>query len=398
MKNKIDERISKIKQERHDLLTIVSDSIRNNGRIVSTDIKSISELLDYDEKCVKKYEAIVNAQNLIVSLTQEIVMANSEEEIINLRKKLNYYINKVKAELKKRNISEEYINKYCENVSNLRKDIAKYVRYLKRENNISEIDNLYHNYDTLTEEDKTKFKKMLSNEVRYNHRNLNPTPQVKKSRPKKEEKIVEIINEENNNQNDMVEITPQSKVAEPIEENDINEFAAFAPAVKPKEDIDEFDLTGIIPKKKPEEKMTLRVVSSIDEVNEDDVKYLNVKIQSFDRQYRIQIPYSYDEPFLTRVAHMLKNIPLYKANQKGIKTIESDIHKYYGGSDLISYLAYLNKINSIKHGLKSIFNRTYLHSEENRLLNSHEKCAEWLLDYCKKNSLEVNFLTRKVVS
>ena len=378
MLNKLDVRINKIRSERYELLSFVSDSIKNNGKIVFSDIKSVMDVIDYDEKCVKRYEAIVKAQNLIVSLTEEITFANSEIEITSLRKKLNYYINKVKNELKKRNVSEEYINKYSESTSYLRKDIAKYIRILKRENNLLKINDIYANYDKLTEEEKIEFKKSLSRESRYNHRNLNS-----KESKKRENKIVSNKEETNNMniyQSMLAEINSQEPTAIDSQIEDMQIYQEM------------------IPKPKTENRV-LRVVESIKDVNYEDIQYLDLKIKSYDRQYNIHTLYDYNKSFIKRVCSMLKNIPLYKENKKNIKTMESDSQKYYGGSDLISYIAYLTRINSIKHGLKSVFDKSYLYKEETKLLNDHEKCAEWLLDYCNKNSLGVKFLTRtKVVS
>lgn len=375
MINKLDARISKIRSERYELLSFVSDSIKNNGKVVFSDIKSIMDVIEYDSKCAKRYEAIVKAQNLIVSLTEEITFANSEAEITSLRKKLNYYINKVKNELKKRNVSEEYINKYSESTSYLRKDIAKYIRVLKRENNLSQINDIYKNYDKLTEEEKNEFKKMLSKETRYNHRNLNPKETKKR-----------------------VNKVPSTPDAMSIYQTMIAQINSQEPTTVDSQTEDMKIYQEMIPKPKTENKV-LRVVESIEDVNNEDIQYLDLKIKSYNRQYSIRTLHDYDKSFIKRVGSMLKNIPLYKENKKIIKTMESDSHKYYSGSDLISYIAYLTRINSIKHGLKSVFDKSYLYQEETRLLNNHEKCAEWLLDYCNKNSLGVSFLTRtKVVS
>ena len=386
MKN--NEKIAKIKNERHTLLTMVNDSIKNNSDIVNNDIKTISEILDFDEKSVKKYEAIVNAKELIVSLTVEISEAKTEEEIFNLRKKLNYYINKIKAEIKKRDIDPEYLTTYPNSISYLRKDIAKYIRVLKRNNNINEIENLNNEYETLTDEDKEKLKKMLNAENRYNHRNLNPQEKPKKNTPKAMEEIenLEAENdvtskamEENENLEAENEVMPKTHEGlVPTNEQKpivISPNNALGKSLVPSQDIDSF-IDG--------------VVSTI-----DDVEFLNNRINLYNGRYHIDTIYGYNNSIPTGIINMIRNIPKYKQNKKRIKIMERESQKYYSGADLISYIAYLKKINSVRQGLKSIFNRTYLHSEEGRLLNDHEECAKWLLKYCNENSLNVNFLTRR---
>ena len=370
MNNRIDERINRIKKDRQELLLVVSSSIKNNGNIVSADVKKISEIIDYDEKCLKNYEAIIKTQNLIASLTEAIASANSEEEIIKIRKKLNYYINKVKMELKKRNVSEEYVNKYSESIGNLRKDVAKYIRVLKRENKLLEIDKLYHESDKLMPEEYEKFQKLVSNEIRYNRRNLNY-----KSKENKE-KNIEVV-------------TPVTIIEPSIEEEKTQEVSEPVTNV-------EYLAEDVIVDAKNEGKIGF-ILSSKDFKNVD-IEYFNSKIESYDRQYQIQVPYSYEKSIFTRVNSMFKNIPLYKQNKKIIKKMKDDSQMYFSNNELISYIAYLTKVNSIKHGLKSIFNKTYLYSREGKLLNDHTRCMEWLLNYCRKNFLGVKLLSRKVMS
>jgi len=360
-------RISKIKEERHLLLNMVNDSIKNNGSVVADDVMMISEVLDYDEKNIKKYEAIVNAQELIVNLTKEITDAKNEEEIIAIRKKLNYYINKIKNEIKKRNINPEYLEKYQNSISYLRKDIAKYIRFLKRANTICEIENLNSNYESLSEEDKEKLKKLLRTEARYNHRNLNYKEKTN-SKPKDNKNIShegmeKRVLEQNNTQKD--EKIPETNKQE---KNTIGGL-----------DIDKFVDTV----KKAAENSII-----------SDVEYLEKRIKDYNISYRIDTTYDYSKSIFVDIVSMIKNIPIYLQNQKKIKYMEQESERFYRGADLISYIAYLKQKNSIRQALKSVFNRTYLYSSEGQLLNNHEECAKWLMDYCQRESLQINPLKR----
>jgi hypothetical protein len=57
---------------------------------------------------------LLKVQELITSLIEDIINAKDETEINKIRKRLNYYINKIKKELKKREISEKDIEDYIE--------------------------------------------------------------------------------------------------------------------------------------------------------------------------------------------------------------------------------------------------------------------------------------------
>ena len=137
--NNYDEKIKKIKETEKELLTSVKEEVEKNNNVLNLEIGNVINLLNYDSTLVKKYEAVVNAQKLIFGFARDINNSTSVDEIKEIRNKLNYYINKIKKEIKDRNLSEEVYNKYYENSSNLRKSIAKYVRYLKREDKISEL-------------------------------------------------------------------------------------------------------------------------------------------------------------------------------------------------------------------------------------------------------------------
>ena len=83
-KTNLDERIIKVRNDRYELLSMVSDNIKNNRNILLSDMKSIFDVLKYDEKTIKRYTSVIKAQELINSLTEEICYAQSEEEIIEL--------------------------------------------------------------------------------------------------------------------------------------------------------------------------------------------------------------------------------------------------------------------------------------------------------------------------
>ena len=394
-KTNLDERIIKVRNDRYELLSMVSDNIKNNRNILLSDMKSIFDVLEYDEKTIKRYTAVVKAQELIKSLTEEICYAQSEEEIIELRKKINYLINKIKAELKRRNIDDNSLSKYQESANCFRKNIAQFIRVIKRESNINNIENTYKKYNLLSEEEKEEFNKQLKREMRYNHRNLYPKETVKKENKKEEDtnKLgfdpITIINdnkEEKESSYITIEVDNKEK------ESDLIKIIPSKEEETSSQDKECFTVTPPSQKKKEN-----RVINSISDIDESDIEFLKIKIKSFDQRYNISSPYEYGKSVFNGISSIIKNIPIYKSNKLRIKQMISESKTATVGSDFKSYIAYLIKTNSIKHGLKSIFNKSYLYSSEGQLLNKHEKCAEWLIDYCQKNRLELSFLNRTMI-
>lgn len=347
MNNKVDSRIQKIKSERENLLKMVRASILEHKERFAEKINEVVSTLKEDEESVKKYEAMVRAQELIASLTEEILAAKTVEDIINIRKRLNYYISKIKAELKKREVDQAVLDEYQEKATVLRKEIAKYIRVLKRENNLSEIDRLYGNYDNLSLEEMEALKKSLRREVSYNTRNING--------PKKKEITPIIVAEE--------EVTP----TEP-----------------------QTGLVGIVGGI-PQLPYEFEPFRSIDDVEYEEVGgFLAERVESLTEQYGIADTRDYfGHGVVSNVFSFLCNIPRYVHNKKAIKAMEKDYFMYYRGGDLVSYMEYLKQRNSIRQGLKCIFNRSYLFSEEGRYLNDHEECCWWIYNFCLDNNLDL---------
>ncbi len=346
-KDKNLDRINRIKEERKLLLTEVKDSINNSNEEVINNISEIKELLNYDEESIKKYNAICEAQELIESLTKEIVNAKSHEEVIEIRKKLNYYINKVKNECKKRNISEEDYNKYYSNITDLRKNIAKYIRYLKRESNINHIDELNSNYDNLSSEEKQDLNKAIKLERNYNTRQLNP-----KEKEVKEE-----------------ELTDSERLQRLLSES--------------------FKKEGTSPLSMGE--LTIESSNQEEDTYSSDREYIDTKVTDFSRRYKTYKTHHYNHSLPGNIVSFIKNVPIYKKNQKTIRRMMFDYEHFYHGDDFNSYIAYQANNNSIKEGLKSIFKHSSLYNKENLYLDTHNRCINWILHYIRHNNLELNY-------
>ena len=189
MRNNFDDKMLEIKLERYSLLYEVRENIKVNNKFVNDNADKLLDVLNKDEISVKKYEALVNAKKMISNLVEEIAKAKSVEEITNLRKKLNYYISKIKNELAKRNIDSNELDEFKNSVSYLRKDIAKLIRGLKREDNLTEIDDLIKNVKDLSKDEIRRLRKMIRLEKDFNKRNAN----MDKYQSKDSESLEEMI-------------------------------------------------------------------------------------------------------------------------------------------------------------------------------------------------------------
>ena len=338
-------RIDVIKQERKEMLEEVRESVQCENKNVFDNIEDILEVIKSDEQSVKKYEALKSAQELICKLTEEIVNATSKEEIDNIRKKLNYYINKIKKEALKRNI--DYI-KCNESITNMRKDISKYIRLLKKQNEIDEIKLINNNYELLTEDDKKKLARQISNSRNYNKR---------------------MIREKSNPVCDKVEIE-ESNI--PIEDKSLEE-------TKKNSGLDE---STIVPKRQS----ILRLPRY-----ESDDEFISQRVNDFNSRYKLKETHEYSNSVGKNIFNFIRNLPIYAANKKAVKKIVFDYSIFYRGDDLGIYLEYVKRNNSIAEGIKGIFGKSSLYTKENIHLDNHDRCVQWIMDVIKNNNIKLQY-------
>jgi len=358
--NKID-RLEKIKRERKELLSRVKDSLQNNSTNFNTNCDELLNVLKVDEESTKKYKSLIKAQELIIELTEQIKNATTQEEIIKLRNRLNYYLNKIKEEIKKRNLSQEEIEKYQEKTSYLRKDISKYLRYIKRENTLEEIDTLI-NKDNTSKEDKKRLGKLLSKENRYNRLNLNPKKITKIYKP------------------NFILVGPSYRKEE-IKEK-IVKCTALIPISKPlvKDQTPKLDIV------RADIKQSLKFKELV--TDEDIISYISLRAKTIKEQYHITEPDDYNNHFFSNLVIFFKNIPTFMDNKRKIKFMKRDYCHFYHGNDLVGFIEYSHSRNSIRENLKAVLSRSYLFSKEGEYLNDHEKCASWIVNFCEKNNLD----------
>jgi len=369
--NNYDDKIVTIKKTEKALLELVKDKIHENNQIFNNHITEIVDLLNYDSKMVKKYEAVVNAQEQIKELANQIKNANNVEEIVEIRKKLNYFINKVKKEMKQRGISEDIYNKYCENATNLRKSISEDVRYLKRENKINEIERLNDNIADLTEEDSKRLEKLIKNELSYGKRcisNYNI------------EKIDLSLNEKNElreNEDISEEVQKNSTLKEELDNffsrsnkkimdsNLTNESNGFSPRVK----IKDFDK---------------KAYSTV-------YDYLDEQVDVFNQRYKIVQPKKYTKNPIKNLKIYTKNIPILLYNKEKVRFMMRDYSYYHKKSELMGYSEYIKRNSSLLYNLKKSIKGNSLDDKREYYAQEHKKCIYWILDYCKNNDLVISY-------
>ncbi len=371
MTDSIKRRVEKIQKEHIELLQMARDSICNNGDNFNEHITDLVTVLDCDESNVKKYAAVVNAQELITELTEEILEAKTVDEVVELRKRLNYYINKIKAELRKREVPQLIIDDYQNKAGFLRKGIAGYIRFLKREDNVLEIERLSNNYANLSKEEITTLRKCLRKENSYNVRNKKSymAPSEVKKPSKEDFSLSEVylalseINSTDNSED--FDIKPYNL------ESSFGDQDFFIPSLA------EAEQTSVIAY--PEK-------LSFDETS----TYFNHVINKFSSQYGVEKTFDYEKKGLGRnIIHFFRNIPHYIHNKKAVKRMKQDYLQFYRGSDLASFIAYTKKKSSIKQELKCLFESSRLYTSDTEYLKAHERCARWMYDFCLENSLPI---------
>lgn len=407
-------RLERIKKERKELLESIREQLKNSNDNFSEDLSKIMLCINLDDGSIKKYEAIIKSQDLVTNLIIEVLNCSTKEDVLKLRNKINYLINKIKKELENRNISEKDINLYKDKIKDVRKDISSFVRYLKRNDTISEIESLIERYNDLNKDELKRLKKLLKNERSYNSRILR-----EKNRDSKKE--------ENSDLHEVFDIPPKKKdeskfdfsfinAKKDEEKTDIEDLGEVFDIPSKQNDESKFDFSfinlkkdeektvskdlgevfGIPPKQNEEFKFDFSLeendTKSTQEKTSDKGKvkgYLLQRANKYRNQYYLQDTYEYNSSVLGNIASLIKNIPIYISNNFKLRHMQKDSKTFYMGSDLISYVAYTKKRNSILTGLKSIFNKSYLFNGEGVYLNIHNNCSEWLYNYCLNNNLSV---------
>ena len=349
-----------------------------------------------DALITEKDKSISKAKEIIVYLTNEISHSHDIEEIKKLRRTVNYYINKIKKEMHNRGINEEKLATYQDATSYLRKGMSQYISYLKRVPKLDDINNLNNNFDIISDSDKSRLKKLLTNELRYNREVL-----------KKQDTSVK-VNKCNNQFEEFdkwvkteFRIAPKKK-----EKDDFVEWLNTEFNVKKERDDDgdftrrieedfrmsEIEHHKIIPFNGNigEYIDSIKTFMKSDYTTDVDMEAsLKRKINYYKKKYGIRDTKNYGNSVIKNMVIFLDNIPKYIGNKKAIKLMRNDYKMYFLGNDLRNYIDYTEKSNSIGRSFGQVMHRSALAEPENQCLNDHNRCLEWINNYkTKKKALE----------
>lgn len=368
MRMTMSEKIEKINNDRVLMLDMVKKYIAENNDILSEKVDATIRTLDFDDKNVKEYKNIIKAKQLIFKLTEEITKATTMEEVIKLRKKINYYINKIKKEMLIRNVSPEVLEDTFNQVALLRQNIAKFIRYLKKEPTREKIENWYENINNLSLEESLEFKKDIRNELKYNKRNLNNMINIlNKPLPKnKLKKQTEVKVERKADEEQKIEIPKIIKRNEFEETDLLNTPIEFNTSISTSNDV----LTSVA------ENLML------------NKEYLENRLNMYNLKYPLSELFEYNNGFLKKCVNLFKNMGKYYHNKKIIKFAEQDYNIFYHGEDLGAFIAFSKKRNSLMTALTIIFAKTRLSEREIECLNNHDMCKEWILEFYLQEEME----------
>lgn len=346
-----DEKIEKINSDRILMLQTVKELIVKDNNLISDDVENTIYFLNIDTENINEYDAIIKAKDLILDLVMEISMATSIEDIVKLRNKINYQINKVKKEIAKRNISPVTFEQFYNKVTELRKNISMYLRFLKRESTLIEIRELYDRLDYLSDEDRMRLKKLLANELKYNKRVLISMNSNSECTLEDEPAIVKKVNDD--------------------------EIQFVAPIKEEKNtDKDEF-LESFI--KQMSDVFVSNPLNRDNALSDED--YLKNRIGYYSGQYNFYKLFNYNHNFLRNCISFLGNIPKYICNKNIIKMAKKDYYMFYQGEDFGGFIDYSKKRNSIKVALQAIFRSSHLSQREIECLYNHENCMQWIMEF-----------------
>lgn len=389
MSNNINDKITNIKEERELLIQKTTNDIEKTKISLTNETNTIIASLEKNEK---KNIELAKIQELIASLIQDIANSKDETEIIKIRKRLNYYINKIKKELIKRGISETEIKEYEGKVSDIRQNISKYIRFIKRNKNIAEIEQLNNKFGELLEDDVKKLKKMISLEKKYNKKYLNNTNKVKK-----EKKSISPSDDINRLFNEELEKMMKENNIEPLysKEDIIDEESLPKVELNPKTEEDsqgfeifQLDLEEI--KRRATDETKLEEYTDYNNITE----FLDTKINIYRKRYGIIELQDYDKLIAKNFLIFIKNFSKFIKNKKKINAMKKDNVFFYGGSDLTSFIEYSKQRNSIKNALKSIFSKTSIFHNEGQQLSEQERCIKWIIDTYGEDAIINNRLKR----
>ena len=411
--NNYDKKIEKIKERQKQLLEIVRYYVYIDSKSFRKYAKEVIEELDYNDKMSKKYMAVVNAQKSVKKYAKQIVEAKDADEVKEIRKKLNKSINLIKEEMKKRNISEDTYNQYCERAKYFRKRIAEDVRYLKRKEKIKEIKKLNKHIDDLSKDDLKRLRKLVKNELEYGKRNLakygelvdcdSDLTGIDLGKIDSEDADIDyyVLQEEDYDEDDkdvVVEVVEETK--EEKKNKDKKKDKKDKKHKKEKSKKEKVDKKEKKEKDKKEDTFVLNknVLGSLVRQNNPEIHfeynsvedYLEDKVEDYQRQYQIDRIDDY-------TGSLFKNLRIFKNNlSKMIKNKEKGKQMLEDSTQVVKpelrgYSDYVTKRNSIMRNIKEAITTNVFRSKEALFDEEMDKSINWIVNYCKNNNMEISY-------
>ena len=428
--NNYDKKIEKIKERQKQLLEIVRYYVYIDSKSFRKYAKEVIEELDYNDKMGKKYMAVVNAQKSVKKYAKQIVEAKDADEVKEIRKKLNKSINLIKEEMKKRNISEDTYNQYCERAKYFRKRIAEDVRYLKRKEKIKEIKKLNKHIDDLSKDDLKRLRKLVKNELEYGKRNLAKYGELVdcdsdltgidygKIDPEDADIDYYVLQEEDlveDEKDDVVEVIEEVKEEKKSKDKKKDKKHKKEKSKKDKDKKEkkekkkdkEIDKKETVDKKekkeenKKENTVTLNknVLGTL--VRQDDSlphfeyrsveDYLEDQVEDFTREYHIDRIDEYTGNIFKNLKIFRNNFSKMLSNKEKSKRMIFDSKLMYKNPELRGYGDYVSKRNSIMHNIKEAMTTNVFRKKESLFDEEMDNSIKHIVNYCKNNNMEISY-------
>lgn len=374
--NSYDIRILKIKEGQIELLTLAKAKLQEEEGIFNDNIRNLIRVLGYDSSMTKRHLAIIRAQELIEKYINDIINATSVEEIVRIRKSLNYYINKIKKEIVLRHIAADKYDEYVSNITDLRKGIVDYVRFLKRERKISEMEYLNNKPDLTSDED-LRLRELLRNESYYYKRNINKPADKKEGKEKKQD--VSLKEYYALGKYIVGTIDSDGKVRKSV----VGKY--FIGGNNPSKE----DAKG--PRKEfprstpPRPNTTPREASNLHD-------YLSEKVDSYINGYDVIIPNGYGEDISGNIRIFINNLYTLFHNKRRIKYMVNDtIKDNYSEPVLIACINYVMKESSIINSFRKAIKGSKLLEKDEFYTQEHERCIEYIKKLYEKVGKSIEY-------
>lgn len=386
--NKSEKYIKKLEENRRLALEYITKAIDSNNTSICLNVDDviIMTLLNDGVNDKNNNEALCNARGTIKSLISEIRNASSEEEIVNVRKKLNYYLNKVKSLMKQKEVSEENITLYSNIVKELRNNIGEYLRLVKRNDYVFSLKELASK-EILTEEEEKLLENSYERERRFNTRLLKKyNPNYKKTvgkKSSKNEEKEESVSDPSAVRPKNIEITenatsllnPDTKVElnregevlvdKPVEEKKktFKEMVEESRRASLERKIDlepsvEEDEKGMVLVRNPNPApVSGRINFDFErpQISRREFKSPEELLRSDFARYNLVRANPYGNGLVKDLGALFKNVPIYLANKRSLKIMIRDFNNFCSSETLSNLIDFTIYENSFKKAFLNVF-------------------------------------------